>query len=163
MTPDNTALAARIQRIEDRTAIVETVVKYAIAIDAADWDGFSSVLTDPVHIDFSEAGLPAADLPREAFVGFARQGLEAWDARQHISPNHVVTFDESDPDTALCTSYMYAQHYKKGAPSGEFYLMRGSYDNQMVRTESGWKITSLTQHILWLEGNADASTEALAA
>jgi hypothetical protein len=161
MTTDMIDLAARIQRIEDRTAIIDTVVKYATAIDAADWDGYASVFTDPLHVDFSEAGLPAADFPRDAFVGFAKQGLEAWDARQHISPNHVVTFDESDPDKALCTSYMYAQHYKKGAPSGEFYLMRGSYDNHMVRTEGGWKITSLTQHISWLEGNADAGMEAV--
>jgi hypothetical protein len=109
-----------------------------------------------VHIDFSEAGLPAADFPRDAFVGFAQQGLEAWTARQHISPNHVVVFDDSDPDKAICYSYMYAQHYLKDAPGGEFYLMRGSYDNYLVRTPEGWKIASLTQHVGWLEGNQNA-------
>ena len=41
-------LAARIQRIEDRTAIIETVVTYATSIDAANWARFTTVFTDPV-------------------------------------------------------------------------------------------------------------------
>ncbi len=150
-------LNARIQRLEDRSAIIDVVIKYATSIDRADWEGYASIFTDPVHIDFSEAGLPAADFPRDQFIGFAKQGLEAWDARQHISPNHVVEFDDHDPDRAVCRSYMYAQHYKKGAPGGEFYLMRGSYDNHLLRTGDGWKIHSLTQHISWVEGNAQAT------
>jgi hypothetical protein len=157
-----TDLEARIQRLEDRDAIVDVVIKYATSIDRADWAAYAEVLTDPVHIDFSGAGLPAADLPRDAFGGFAQQGLEAWTARQHISPNHVVVFDDSDPDKAICYSYMYAQHYLKDAPGGEFYLMRGSYDNYLVRTPEGWKIASLTQHVSWLEGNQNALQEAAA-
>ncbi|GAB3283052.1 nuclear transport factor 2 family protein [Kineosporia babensis] len=153
----NDTLLRRIQRLEDRTEIIDVVIKYATSIDAGDWDAFASVFTESVHIDFSEAGLPPADFAREAFAGFARQGLEAWDARQHISPNHVVEFDEQDSDRAVCHSYMYAQHYKQGAPAGELYLMRGSYDHHLVRTLEGWKITSLTQHISWIEGSPEAA------
>ncbi len=109
-------LEARIQRIEDRQAIVDLVIAYAVAIDEADWAGFAAPMTDPVRIDFSEAGMPPADFPRDQFVGFASGVLESWTARQHISPNHRVVFDETDPDKAICYSYMYAQHYKKDAP-----------------------------------------------
>jgi hypothetical protein len=147
-------LEQRIQRIEDRTAIIDTVIAYAVAIDEADWKALASLLTDPVHIDFSEAGMPAADFPRDAFVGFASQALEAWDARQHISPNHRVVFDETDPDRAVCHSYLYAQHHKAGEP---VYLMRGSYEQDLLRTPGGWKITRLVQHVSWLEGNPDAA------
>ncbi|MER5348658.1 nuclear transport factor 2 family protein [Streptomyces mirabilis] len=154
------SLEARIQRLEDRNAIIDVAIKYATSIDEADWDGYASIFTDPVHVDFSEAGLPASDFPRDQFISFAAQGLGGWTARQHISPNHRVVFDETDPDKAICYSYMYAQHYLKDAPGGDFYLMRGSYDNHMVRTPDGWKITSLTQHIGWLEGNANALREA---
>ncbi len=146
----------RLRRIEDRTAIIDTVVAYAVAIDDGDWQRFASLLTDPVHVDFSAAGLPAADFPRDRFTGFAAQALDAWDARQHLSPNHRVVFDETDPDRAVCHSYMYAQHYKDGA----LYVMRGSYDNHMTRTPDGWRISRLVQHISWLEGDPNAAAPA---
>lgn len=149
----DTTLEARIQRLEDRNAIIDVVIKYATSIDKLDWEGYASIFTDPIHVDLSEAGLPPADFPRDQFISFVAQGLEAWTARQHISPNHKVVFDDADPDKAVCYSYMYAQHHMKDDPRGDFFLMRGSYDNQMVRTEDGWKIQSLTQHLSWLEGN----------
>lgn len=149
-------LETRVRRLEDRNAIIDIVIKYATTVDAGDWTGLASIFTDPVHVDFSEAGMPAADFPRDQFVSFAEQGLAGWTARQHLSPNHQVEFGDDDPNTALCRSYMYAQHYLKDAPGGEFYLMRGSYDNYMVRSTDGWKITRVVQHISWLEGNRDA-------
>lgn len=158
----STDLEARIQHLEDRTAIVDVVITYATSIDEADWQGLASVFTDPVHVDFSEAGLPAADFPRETFIAFAAQGLEGWDARQHISPNHRVVFDDTDPDRAICHSYMYAQHYLKGSANGGVYLMRGSYDNSMVRTDQGWKIERVVQHLSWIEGDPNALQNAQA-
>jgi hypothetical protein len=152
-------LEARIQRLEDRNAIVDVVIAYATSIDKADWVGYASTMTDPVHVDVSEAGMPPSDFSHEQLIGFASQGLDGWTARQHISPNHRVVFDDADPDKATCFSYMYAQHYKEGAQGGDFYLMRGSYDNYMVRTDEGWKITGVTQHISWVEGNANALHE----
>lgn len=104
---------------------------------AAGWEGYASIFTDPVHIDFSEAGLPPSDIPREQFIAFAKQGLEARDTRQHISPDQLVEFDDTDPDKATCHSYMYARHYKKDAHGGAFYLMRGTCDNHLVRTPDG--------------------------
>jgi hypothetical protein len=157
------SLEARIQRLEDRNDIIDTVISYAVSIDRADWVGYAATMTDPVHVDFSEAGLPAADFPRDQFVAFASDALDRWTARQHLSPNHQVVFDDTDPDQAICHSYMYAQHYRKDAVDGEFYLMRGSYDHRMVRTADGWKIAGVTQHVSWLEGNPNAADEAVPA
>nr|WP_269327573.1 nuclear transport factor 2 family protein [Kineosporia mesophila] len=141
-----TTLEARIQRLEDRAAIVDVVISYATAIDRRDWNTWSSLFTDQVHVDFSEAGMPAADFPREQFVGFARQGLDIWPATQHLSPNHQVVING---DEAVCYSAMYAQHHTE---QGD-YVMRGSYDNHLVRTAGGWKIARLVQHLSWLEGD----------
>lgn len=155
-------LAARIQQLEDRHAISEQVIQYAIAIDRADWDSYTDCFTDPVHIDFSAAGLPAQDFPRDQFVGFTRSSLSGFTARQHLSPNHVIEFSVTDPDRAVCTSYMYAQHYLAGAEGGNFFLMRGWYTNHMLRTAGGWRIERLTQHLSWPEGNLDLPQQAAA-
>jgi hypothetical protein len=119
-------LEQRIQRLEDHAAIVESAVRYASHIDAADWDGFGTLFTDIVTIDFSQAGMPIADFARADFVTFARQGLDGWDARQHLSTNHQVVFDEDDDDRAVMTSYM-------------------------QRTPDGWRIARLVQNVSWMD------------
>jgi len=158
----STDLEERVRRLEDRSAISEVVIRYAMAIDRADWELYATCFTDTVHIDFSAAGMPAADFPREQFVAFAGQGLGGFTARQHLSPNHLITFDGTDPDRAVCLSYMYAQHYLAGAEGGDFFLMRGSYTNHMRRTPDGWRIEKLIQHISWPEGNLDLPNQASA-
>ena len=144
---------ARLRRLEDRHAISERVIKYAVSIDRADWAMFAACFTDPVFIDFSAAGMPAQDFARTEFVEVACGGLAGFTARQHLSPNHLIEFDDADPDRAVCHSYMYAQHYLAEAKGGDFYLMRGSYTNYLQRTADGWQIARLIQHVSWPEGN----------
>lgn len=147
MTSPN-SLERRIQRIEDRADIAAVAIRYAAAVDAADWEGFRDLFADVVHIDFSQAGMPASDFARDDFVAFARQGLEVWDARQHLSSNHEVTFSEDEPDTAVLRSYMFAQHHLEGAPT---FVMHGSYEHDLERSTQGWRITRLVQNVAWMD------------
>jgi hypothetical protein len=57
---------------------------------------------------------------------------------------------------------MYAQHLLEGSQNGEFFLLRGSYDNHMRRTSDGWRIEKLVLHVSWPEGNTSAVSEAAA-
>lgn len=159
---DRSDLATRMQRLEDRQAISDRTIIYASAIDLADWELMASCLTDPVHIDFSDAGMPARDFARDEFVAFSRAGLSGFAARQHLSINHQVTFDGTDLDRAVCQSYMYAQHYLPEAKGGDLYLMRGTYLSHMVRSEDGWRIEKLIQRVWWVEGNTSAPAQAAA-
>lgn len=88
--------------------------------------------------------------------------LSGFTATQHISPNHVIEFDASDPGRAICHSYMYAQHLLRGSENGEFYLLRGSYTNHMLRTADGWRIERIIQRRSWEYGNTSAVAEAIA-
>ena len=49
--------------------------------------------------------------------------MSGYTATQHLSPNHLIEFDDRDPDRAICTSYMYAQHDVDAAGTGEFLLL----------------------------------------
>ena len=123
---------------------------------------FADCFTDPVYTDFSGLGTPAGTFPRAEFVAGVALALNGFTATQHISPNHVIEFDASDPDRAICHSYMYAQHLLRGSANGEFYLLRGSYTNHMRRTADGWRIERIIQHRSWEEGNTGAVAEAIA-
>jgi 3-phenylpropionate/cinnamic acid dioxygenase small subunit len=146
----------RLRRLEDRAAVVDVAIGYAAAIDAADWDRFGTLLADTVHVDFSEAGLPAADFARADFVAFARQGLEGWDARQHLSTNHEVVFDDEDDDRVVLRSYMVAQHHMADAPT---FVMHGSYDHVLRRSADGWQIEHLVQHVSWMDAPPTAMSD----
>lgn len=156
------ALEARVRQLEDRALIAEQVIKYAIGVDRRDWKMFAGCFTDPIYADHSESGLPAAAYPRDTFVGIVSNALNGFTATQHISPNHVIEFNDDDPDRAVCHSYMYAQHYLEGAERGDYFLLRGSYTNYMVRTSGGWRIERIVQHVSWADGNRDAVSEAVA-
>jgi hypothetical protein len=95
---------------------------------------FASCFTDPVYADASGGGIPAATISRADLVALVSIALSGFTATQHISPNHVIEFDASDPGRAICHSYMYAQHLLRGSENGEFCLLRGSYTNHMLRT-----------------------------
>jgi hypothetical protein len=157
-----TDLESRIREIEDRTQISEQVIKYAMGVDHRDWDMFAGCFTDPVYADFSAGGMPAATVARDVLVARISAALNGFTATQHISPNHVIEFDARDPDRAICHSYMFAQHLLEGADNGDFYLLRGSYTNHMLRTSDGWRIERIVQHRSWEYGNRNAVTEAMA-
>jgi hypothetical protein len=150
-----TDLESRIRQLEDRALISERVVNYAIAVDRRDWEMFADCFTDPVHADYSENGLPAADFARGDLVTIVRDAISGYTATQHLSPNHTIEFDPNDPDRAICHSYMYAQHHLEDGEHREFFLLRGSYINHMVRTAGGWKIERLIQHVGWREARHD--------
>jgi hypothetical protein len=157
-----TDLEFRIHQLEDRTQISEQVIKYAMGVDRRDWAMFAGCFTDPVHADFSAGGVPAETVARDELVARISFALNGFTATQHISPNHVIEFDDNDPDRAVCYSYMFAQHLIKGSGNGEYYLLRGSYTNHMLRTADGWRIERIIQHRSWEYGNKNAVTEAIA-
>jgi hypothetical protein len=157
-----TDLETRIRRLEDRVLISEQVIRYAMGVDRGDWQMFSGCFTDPVYTDYSDLGTPAGTFARADFVAGVSDALDGFTKTQHISPNHVIEFDEDDPDRAICHSYMYAQHFLKDSEGGDAYLLRGSYTNHMVRTADGWRIERLIQHVGWSDGNDDAVAEATA-
>ena len=153
-------LETRIRRLEDRAEISELVIKYAVGVDRRDWTMFANLFTDPAYVDFSGLGGPAGTSPRAEVVAGISSVLDGFTATQHLSPNHLIEFDDTDPGRAVCYSYMYAQHVLDGAADGEFYLLRGWYANHVVRTPDGWRIERLIQHVGWQEGNTGAVAEA---
>ena len=44
---------------------------------------------------------------------------------------------------------MYAQHHL--ADGEELLILRGWYDNHLVRVANGWKIDRIVQHVSWRE------------
>jgi hypothetical protein len=142
---------ARLRRLEDRVLISERVVTYGRAVDLRDWALFGECFTDPVHADYSQNGLPAAEFVRDDLVEIVRSAVSGYTATQHLSANHVVVFDAHDSDRARCSSAMYAQHHSTDGDGHELLILRGWYDNHLLRVADEWKIERLAQHVSWRE------------
>lgn len=152
-----TDLETRVRRLEDRALISEQVINYAVAVDRRDWRMFAACFTETVHTDY---GGDVAVLGRDELAANVSKVLDGFAVTQHLSPNHLIEFDDDDPDRAVCRSYMYAQHLLEGSENGEFYLLRGSYTAHLRRVPEGWRIEKLIQHPSWEEGNTGAVEEA---
>jgi hypothetical protein len=154
-------LETRVRRLEDRVAISEVVIRYGLAVDRRDWAMFERGFTDPVNTGYDSNGVPSGTTSRQDLVALVSTALNGFDTTQHLSVNHVIEFDENDPDRAVCTSSMYAQHLLKGSTNGEYYLLRAIYTDYLRRTPDGWRIEGIDTENRWEEGNLTAVEEAI--
>lgn len=150
------------QRLADRAAISDVVIRYATGVDRRQWDLYATCFTDPCTFDFTSfsGGSPAVLTPA-AWATRVRSLNGNFDATQHLSTNHVITF--SGEANATCVSEMHAQHYFKpetlaalghGDVAVNWCVLGGHYTNQLVRSaDHGWQISSCRLDIRWHTGN----------
>jgi len=157
---------------KQRQAVIDTVVRYATGIDMRDWEAYRSCFTDTCHFDFSSwSGRPGASMSADDWVAGVRSVNGNFDATQHISTNHVVTFPgrkgkkgkkgKPKSGTATCVSYMHAQHYFTPetmtsfgrAGDVNYCTLGGYYTNQLVRLDDGWRIESCKLDVTWITGD----------
>ena len=135
----------------DRQAISDTVIRYATGIDMRDWEAYRSCFTDEVDTDFTSfGGGEPQTMQADQWVAGVRAGLSGFEATQHISTNHVITLDG---DSAICVSYMQAQHYLPNDEGDSSLTLGGYYTNSLVRTKDGWRIRRCHLKVTWTTGN----------
>ena len=118
----------------DRVAVEELLSRYTWAIDAQEWDDLPGLFTPDVTIDYRELageealfhGVPDATAFLRKALGWREDALP-W----HFFSNSIIAIDG---DLATSRHYMHNRHL---TVLGRYYL-------QFLRTDQGWRITSLT-------------------
>lgn len=148
MTDDRgVQLTGVLPESRDVLELVDLSYRYARAIDTEDWDLFNSLFTEKCVVDYGIKPVHG----REAFLLISRRTVESLDATHHVFTNHEYSVDG---DQAVGRFYMTAQHIKRDHPNGALYTLGGVYDDQMVRTSTGWKIHNRLYRAIWGAGNA---------
>lgn len=133
----------------DKQAIRDLQVAYSMAIDDGRYDDLDRIFTPNVVSDYGHAGRHEGVEPiKEA----CRIALDPLTSAQHQNGNHWA---EIDGDRATAGCYFTVTQYKRGTPGGELFRMGGRYDDELTRTESGWRIAVRTLTVLWSDGNPD--------
>lgn len=135
-----------LQRLADEAAIVDLTIAYCWALDTKRFGDLEAVFTPDATGDY---GFVKVSGVRE-FEDLVRASLDHLDVSQHIVGSHQVNVD-GDEATARC--HLQAQHTRRGTDGGDNYVIGGYYEDQLVRTEDGWRIAHRALTMTWNEGN----------
>ncbi|TCM37992.1 nuclear transport factor 2 family protein [Novosphingobium sp. ST904] len=131
----------------DREDIVEVLNLYGLAMDTRRWDLFGRVFTADCAVDYGP-GSCWNDLGafQHAFGAFH----EMFDATQHVMSNHLVRVEE---DRAFTVTYGQWRLIRHAAGQPPVWDGSGYYDDELVRTENGWRIARRSCRVLYWTGN----------
>lgn len=126
-----TSIEARIQRLEDRAALDDLIVRYFLAADGDDLPGVGASFTEDAT--FASSGQLSAS-GRQAIVDFIASARAHMGLTVH-TPNYAL-YTFADPDHA---SGLVGAHLEL-VLAGESVFGAVRYEDDYVRTAQGWRI-----------------------
>jgi hypothetical protein len=137
----------------EKIELQELANKLFMYTDAQDWQGLQSeVFTEEVWFDMRSAGggeprsLAARDI-----CAMWQEGFKGLDSVHHQAGHYLV---EVNGDGATIFGYAMAVHYKGAAARGKTRTFVGSYNLKAVRQPQGWRLSSFTYNLKFIDGNA---------
>jgi 3-phenylpropionate/cinnamic acid dioxygenase small subunit len=137
-----------LREISDRLQIQDVLVRYTTAIDEDDLDQLDQVFTPDAHLDYTSSSGPRGRYP-EVKAWLAR-ALAPFPLRQHIIANTRVRLDG---DRASARSLLFNPMGYETRESGlQLFYVGGHYDDELVWTPDGWRISQRIEVQQYLEG-----------
>lgn len=133
--------------VNDRVFIQELIAKFANSFDVKDWDGLQTCLTESLYTDYSDLrGTPPQTISAADYVKSRRDSLD------HLKLHHLVgNFEIDFPSSgAACRASMIV--WRKSET--EEFSSHCVYNFQLVQQSGEWKISGITQKVLWSDGKA---------
>jgi len=134
--------------IEDKFAIQELIACFASSFDVKDWNGLKSCFTDSLYTDYSDLrGAPPESISAGKYVRLRREALD------HLKLHHLVSNYEIDfPNAEQATCRVSMVVWRK--TDQEEFTSHCVYIFQLEKHASDWKISGITQKVLWNEGTS---------
>lgn len=146
---DIETLARRIDRLESRAAIGELVGAYAVACDEHDMPRLSGLFTADAVFD-SPSKLMVAQ-GREAIAAMFVKLFDIRGPAFHWTHDHVVSFDEADPDRAKGIVFAHAET----SPNNVVSVAAMRYDDVYRREAGHWlfekRVLAFLYYVPWAE------------
>lgn len=133
---DYSTLERRVRTLEDRLALRELAARYAVSMDNRDLEGLGQLFTIDGRLRTQDGAmdLEGRDAIVEAFRGrFVHMGPS-----NHFCHDHLVQFDESDPDLA---SGMISAHAELSM-GGRALVAAIRYQDTYRRETGNWRFSS---------------------
>jgi len=132
--------------IEDRFKIQELIARFANSFDVKDWNGLESCFTDSLYTDYSDLrGTPPEKVKASDYVSARRESLNQLKLH-HLVSNYEIDLINSNTATCRASMIVWRKSEKEEFTSHCVYIF------QLTEQESDWKISGITQKVLWNEG-----------
>lgn len=120
--------------LQDRYDVGQVMVRYATSVDQRDLDRYATCFTDDVTVSGFGGG---TFTDRSTYVDWVASALGRFSATHHQITNQEV---ELEGDRAHLRSYVQATHVLLDEPD-RLLVLWAIYDDRLVRTADGWRIT----------------------
>ena len=131
---------------EEILEIQKVIACFSNSFDVKDWDGLEGCFTKSLYTDYSDLrGTPPQTITTSEYVKLRRESLN------HLKLHHLVgnyEVDFTDSNTATCRASMVV--WRKS--DEEEFTSHCVYIFQLIKQDSAWKISGITQKVLWNEG-----------
>jgi hypothetical protein len=133
---------------EDKLEIQQLIARFATSFDVKDWDGLHACFTESLYTDYSDLrGTPPQTISAGEYVRQRRESLD------HLKLHHLVgnyEIDFTDSRSATCRASMVVWR----RTDEEEFTSHCIYSFQLAKQASDWKISGITQKVLWNEGTS---------
>ena len=134
--------------MDDTFKIQQLIARFANSFDVKDWSGLEACFTETLYTDYSDLrGTPSQTITAAEYVRQRRESLD------HLKLHHLVSnyeVDLTDSNTASCRASMVV--WRKS--DEEEFTSHCVYIFQLVKSNDDWKISGITQKVLWNEGTS---------
>jgi len=132
--------------INNRIFIQELIAKFANSFDVKDWDGLQSCLTESLFTDYSDLrGTPPETISAAEYVRLRREALDHLKLH-HLVSNYEIDFPDSGGATCRASMIVWRKSETEEFTSHCFYIF------QLVQQRGEWRISGITQKVLWNDG-----------
>ncbi|MBD2534655.1 nuclear transport factor 2 family protein [Nostoc flagelliforme FACHB-838] len=143
---------ATLQKLVDRTEIIDAVNIIGMGADLRDWKACRAAFADKVFTDYTSlnGGTSNTVVADTLVAGWADFFSKTFKATQHMITNHAVIVNG---DKATCTSNFRAHHVYLDGKSGKTWTLGGFYNHGLTRINGHWKVTQMKMTWTYEEGN----------
>jgi 3-phenylpropionate/cinnamic acid dioxygenase small subunit len=133
---------------KDTLEIQKILARFATSFDMKDWNGLEACFTESLYTDYSDLrGTPPQTVSAKEYV------QKRIDSLDHMKLHHLVSnyeVDFTDSNSATCRASMVV--WRKS--DEEEFTSHCVYIFQLTKQDSDWKISGITQKVLWNEGKS---------
>ena len=134
--------------VDDRLKIQGVIARFANSFDVKDWNGLEACFTESLYTDYSDLrGTPPQTISANEYVRARCESLDPLKLH-HLVSNYEIDLTDSDHATCRASMVVWRRSNEEEFTSHCVYIF------QLMKQDSDWKISGITQKILWNDGTS---------